>query len=63
VVGGEVQPGETQTELADDGMVDVMREASVVSEAYGAQLPDIDDPRAQAVRRTTTSTEAPVIEE
>jgi hypothetical protein len=23
---------------------------------YGAQLPDIDDPRAQAVRRTTTGT-------
>jgi aryl-alcohol dehydrogenase-like predicted oxidoreductase len=33
---------------------DVMREASVVSGVYGAQLPDIDDPRAQAVRRTTT---------
>jgi aryl-alcohol dehydrogenase-like predicted oxidoreductase len=35
---------------------DVMREASVVSGVYGAQLPDIDDPRAQAVRRTTTGT-------
>jgi hypothetical protein len=35
---------------------DVMREASVVSGIYGAQLPDIDDPRAQAVRRTTTDT-------
>ena len=23
---------------------------------YGTQLPDIDDPRAQAVRRTTTGT-------
>jgi aryl-alcohol dehydrogenase-like predicted oxidoreductase len=32
---------------------DVMREASVVAGVYGAQLPDIDDPRAQAVRRTT----------
>jgi aryl-alcohol dehydrogenase-like predicted oxidoreductase len=31
---------------------DVMREASVVGGVYGAQLPDIDDPRAQAVRRT-----------
>jgi hypothetical protein len=29
-----------------------MREASVVGGVYGAQLPDIDDPRAQAVRRT-----------
>ena len=35
---------------------DVMREASVVAGIYGTQLPDIDDPRAQAVRRTTTST-------
>jgi aryl-alcohol dehydrogenase-like predicted oxidoreductase len=35
---------------------DVMREASVVGGVYGAQLPDIDDPRAQAVRRTTTVT-------
>ena len=34
---------------------DVMREASVVSGVYGAQLPDIDDPRAEAVRRTVTS--------
>jgi hypothetical protein len=33
-----------------------MREASVVNGVYGAQLPDIDDPRAQTVRRTTTST-------
>jgi hypothetical protein len=33
-----------------------MREASVVSGVYGAQLPDIDDPRAEAVRRTTTGT-------
>jgi hypothetical protein len=33
-----------------------MREASVVSGVYGAQLSDIDDPRAQAVRRTTTGT-------
>jgi diketogulonate reductase-like aldo/keto reductase len=32
---------------------DVMRDASVVGGVYGAQLPDIDDPRAQAVRRTT----------
>jgi aryl-alcohol dehydrogenase-like predicted oxidoreductase len=32
---------------------DVMREASVVGGIYGAQLADIDDPRAQAVRRTT----------
>src|SRR2546422_826169 len=32
---------------------DVMREAAVVSGIYGAQLADIDDPRAQAVRRTT----------
>jgi hypothetical protein len=30
-----------------------MRDASVVGGVYGAQLPDIDDPRAQAVRRTT----------
>jgi aryl-alcohol dehydrogenase-like predicted oxidoreductase len=28
---------------------DVMHEASVVAGVYGAQLPDIDDPRAQAV--------------
>src|ERR1700675_3869607 len=35
---------------------DVMREASVVAGVYGAQLPDIDDPRAQAVRHTTTAT-------
>src|ERR1700730_8547800 len=35
---------------------DVMREPSVVAGVYGAQLPDIDDPRAQAVRRTTTGT-------
>jgi aryl-alcohol dehydrogenase-like predicted oxidoreductase len=35
---------------------DVMREASVVAGVYGAQLPDIDDPRAQAVRRTATGT-------
>jgi aryl-alcohol dehydrogenase-like predicted oxidoreductase len=34
---------------------DVMREASVVGGIYGAQLPDIDDPRAEAVRRTTTA--------
>jgi aryl-alcohol dehydrogenase-like predicted oxidoreductase len=34
---------------------DVMREASVVGGVYGVQLPDIDDPRAQAVRRTTTA--------
>jgi aryl-alcohol dehydrogenase-like predicted oxidoreductase len=33
---------------------DVMREASVVGGVYGAQLPDIDDPRAQAVRLTTS---------
>jgi aryl-alcohol dehydrogenase-like predicted oxidoreductase len=33
---------------------DVMREASVVDGIYGAQLPDIDDPRAHAVRLTTT---------
>src|SRR6202022_350336 len=32
---------------------DVMREASVVVGGYGAQLPDIDDPRAQHVRRPT----------
>jgi hypothetical protein len=37
---------------------DVMREASVVSGFYGAQPPDIDDPRAEAVRRTTTTTSA-----
>jgi hypothetical protein len=30
-----------------------MREASVVAGVYGAQLPDIDDPCAHAVRRTT----------
>jgi hypothetical protein len=35
---------------------DVMREASVVAGVYGAQLPDIDDPRAEAVRRTTSGT-------
>jgi Aldo/keto reductase family len=34
---------------------DVMRDASVVAGVYGAQLPDINDPRAQAVRRTTTA--------
>jgi hypothetical protein len=33
-----------------------MREASVVSGVYGAQLPDIDDPRAQAVRTSSTTT-------
>jgi aryl-alcohol dehydrogenase-like predicted oxidoreductase len=33
---------------------DVMREASAVGMVYGAQLADIDDPRAQAIRRTTT---------
>jgi aryl-alcohol dehydrogenase-like predicted oxidoreductase len=33
---------------------DVMRDAAVVAGVYGAQLPDIDDPRAEAVRRTTT---------
>jgi hypothetical protein len=37
---------------------DVMSEASVVAGVYGAQLPDIDDPRAQAVRRTATRTGA-----
>ncbi|MDQ1425568.1 MAG: hypothetical protein QOD72_3066, partial [Acidimicrobiaceae bacterium] len=35
---------------------DVMRDASVVGGVYGAQLPDIDDPRAEAVRRTITAT-------
>jgi hypothetical protein len=35
---------------------DVMRDASVVSGIYGARLADIDDPRARAVRRTTTDT-------
>jgi diketogulonate reductase-like aldo/keto reductase len=35
---------------------DVMREASVVAGIYGAQLPDIDDPRAEAVRRITIRT-------
>jgi aryl-alcohol dehydrogenase-like predicted oxidoreductase len=33
---------------------DIMREASSVAMGYGAQLADIDDPRAEAVRRTTT---------
>jgi hypothetical protein len=33
-----------------------MREAVVVGGVYGAQLPDIDHPRAQAVRRITTGT-------
>jgi hypothetical protein len=33
-----------------------MREASVVGGIYGARLPDIDDPRAHAVRLTTTGT-------
>jgi hypothetical protein len=33
---------------------DVMREASVVGGVYGAQRPDIDDPRAEAVRLTVT---------
>ena len=33
-----------------------MREASVVAGVYGAQLPDIDGPEPQAVRRTTTGT-------
>jgi hypothetical protein len=33
-----------------------MRDAAVVGGVYGAQLPDIDDPRAHAVRRTTTHT-------
>jgi hypothetical protein len=32
-----------------------MRDAAVVSGIYGAQLPDIDHPRAQAVRRATTA--------
>jgi hypothetical protein len=35
---------------------DVIREASVVSGIYGAQLPDIDDPRAEVVRRTIMAT-------
>jgi hypothetical protein len=35
---------------------DVTREACVVTGVYGAQLPDIDDPRAHAVRRTTIGT-------
>jgi acetyl esterase/lipase len=34
----------------------VMREIAVVGGVYGAQLPDIDDSRAEAVRRITTST-------
>jgi hypothetical protein len=34
---------------------DVVREDSIVSGIYGAQLPDIDDPRAQAVLSSTTS--------
>ena len=34
------------------GVEELMRVAGV----YGAQLPGIDDPRAQAVRRTTTGT-------
>ena len=33
---------------------DVMRDAAVISGVYGAQLPDIADPRAHAVRRTST---------
>jgi hypothetical protein len=33
-----------------------MREASVVGGIYGAQLRDIDDPLAQAVRLTITGT-------
>ena len=37
---------------------DVMRDASVVAGVYGAQLPDIDDPRAETVRRTTASSAA-----
>jgi aryl-alcohol dehydrogenase-like predicted oxidoreductase len=40
---------------------DVMREATVVSGVYGAQLPDIDDPRAQAVRRTTNTQPSPAL--
>jgi hypothetical protein len=32
-----------------------MREASVDAGVYGTQLPDIDDPRAQRVRRSTTT--------
>jgi aryl-alcohol dehydrogenase-like predicted oxidoreductase len=32
---------------------DIMRDAAVVGGVYGAQLPDIDHPRAEAVRRTT----------
>jgi hypothetical protein len=35
-----------------------MREASVVAGVYGAQLSDIDDPRAQAVRNLATPGEA-----
>jgi hypothetical protein len=37
-----------------------MREASVVGGVYGAQLPDIDDLRAQAVRRTTSPEQPPL---
>jgi hypothetical protein len=37
-------------------LADVMREASVGAGVYGAQLADIDDPRAQSVRPTTTGT-------
>ena len=31
-----------------------MSDAAVVAGVYGAQLPEIDDPRAQAVRRTVS---------
>jgi hypothetical protein len=34
-----------------------MRESSVVSGIYGVQLPDIDDPRAHAVRHIVTGTD------
>ncbi len=34
--------------------LDVMRESTVVGGVYGAQLADIDDPRAAEIRRTTT---------
>src|SRR5260370_22160567 len=56
----EIAEANTAARLRDGSPLgfpaDVMREASVVAGIYGAQLPDIDDPRAQAVRRTTTGT-------
>jgi aryl-alcohol dehydrogenase-like predicted oxidoreductase len=64
--GRATEVGRAYTRVGSDDIVrdvvaishpaDVMRDAAVIAGVYGAQLPDIDDPRAQAVRRTTAGT-------